>query len=135
MIKLKDLLIEGKPLTDKDIKIGDAYQTLLKSTGDVEFVYDRGKYSGTWTIVGFQFKPRYGNPEFNSVGQTPTKGVNKLGKYKKINVSSKMKKIMIKTLEDAIKSKHKGSPETDILLHYRSDVGSLSDVLRWTKRL
>ena len=123
MIKLKDLLIEGKPLTDKDIKIGAAYQTILKSTGDVEFVYDKGKYSDTWTIVGFQFKPRYGNPEFNTVGQSPTEGVNKLGKYKKINVSSKMKKIMIKTLEDAIKSKYKGSPETDILLRNRSEAG------------
>ena len=43
-----------------------------------------------------------------------------------------MKKEMIKTLEDAIKSKYKGSEETSILL--RNNL-RLSNVLSWVKRL
>jgi len=42
---------------------------------------------------------------------------------------------MIKTLEDAIKSKYKGSEETDVLLRDSGEVGSLNNVLSWVKRL
>tara|TARA_Y100000590_G_scaffold462867_1_gene628105 strand:+ start:582 stop:983 length:402 start_codon:yes stop_codon:yes gene_type:complete len=133
MIKLKDLLLEGKPLTEKDIKIGDAYKT-RSSMYEVEFVY-RKDGRDRWITIEFRFKPSYGNPEFSSVGSSPTKGIDRWGKSKKINVTSSMKKIMIKTLEDAIKSKYKGSPETDILLRNRSEAGSLSDVLNFVKRL
>ena len=125
-------IFEGKPLTEKDIKIGDAFKT-KSSMYEVEFVY-RKVSSDTWITIEFRFKPSYGNPEFSSVGQTPTKGIDRWGKSKKINVNSSMKKIMIKTLEDAIKSKHKGSVETDILLHNKSEAGSLSSVLNWVKR-
>ena len=38
---------------------------------------------------------------------------------------------MIKTLEDAIKSKYKGSEETDVLLRNNE---RLSNVLSWVKR-
>ena len=133
MIKLKDLITEGKPLTDNDIEIGDAYKT-RSSHHEIEFVREKVRSGGAWITITFMFKPPYGNPEFSEVGQSPTEGVNKWGKSKKVKVNSKQKKIMIKTLEDAIKSKHKGSAETDILLHNRSEAGSLNDVLNWVKK-
>ena len=78
-----------------------------------------------------QFKPQYGNPYFESVGSGNAKSVDGWGKHKKIKVSSSMKKTMIKTLEDAIKSKYKGSEETDVLLRNNE---RLSNVLSWVKR-
>ena len=70
-----------------------------------------------------------------SVGIGPAEGVNGWGKNKKIKVTSKMKKMMIKTLKDAIDSKYNGSEETDVLLRNKGMVGSLYSVLGWTKRL
>ena len=125
MIKLKDLLWEE--LTDADIKIGDAYQNPRTKT--VEMVYDKG-YPG-WETIEYDFKPRYGLPGFVSMGSGNADSVDGWGKYKKIKITSKMKKIMIKTLEDAIKSKYKGSEETEILL--RNDE-RLSNVLNFIKR-
>ena len=125
MIKLKDLLWEE--LTDADIKIGDAYQNHRTKT--VEMVYDRG-YGG-WETIEYDFKPRYGLPGFVSVGSGNADGVDGWGKYKKIKITSKMKKTMIKTLEDAIKSKYKGSEETEILLRNNKQ---LSNVLSFIKR-
>ena len=55
----------------------------------------------------------------------------KVGKDKKIKVTSKMKKEMIQTLEDAIKSKYNNSEEVDILV--RNGL-RLSNVLSWVKR-
>jgi len=46
-----------------------------------------------------------------------------------------MKKMMIKTLKDAIDSKYNGSEETDVLLRNKGMVGSLYSVLGWAKRL
>ena len=66
------------------------------------------------------------------VGVGPPESVDGWGKDKKIKVTSKMKKEMIKTLQDAIKSKYKGSEETEVLLKNNL---RLSDVLRWVKRL
>ena len=43
-----------------------------------------------------------------------------------------MKKQMIKTLQDAIKSKYKGSQETEILLRNNE---RLHSVLSWVKKL
>ena len=128
-----DILTEGKPLTDDDIKVGDAYKSTYRGLV-IEFVYGKSNY-GNWTTIEFQFKPPYGNPYFQSVGTGPTESVNSWGKSKKVKINSKQKKIMIKTLEDAIKSKHKGSEETDTLLRNKSDVGSLNRVLSWVKRL
>ena len=127
MIKLKNLLKEE--LTDADIKVGDAHKTSGRGL-EVNFVYGR-KYNG-WETLDYQFKPQYGEPGFMGVGVGPAKSVDGWGKDKKIKVTSKMKKTMIKTLEDAIKSKYKGSEETEVLL--RNNL-RLSAVLRWVKRL
>jgi len=133
MIKLTDLLYEGKSLTDDDIKIGDAYKTTNKGLV-INFVYGKSSV-GNWTTIEFQFQPPYGNPYFQSVGTGPTEGVNNWGKAKKVKINPKQKKIMIKTLEDAIKSKHKGSEETDVLVRDKGEVGSLNNVLSWVKKL
>ena len=127
MIKLKNLLKEE--LTDADIKVGDAHNTSGRGL-EVNFVYGR-KYKG-WETLDYQFKPQYGEPGFMGVGVGPAKSVDGWGKDKKIKVTSKMKKTMIKTLEDAIKSKYKGSEETEVLL--RNNL-RLSNVLSWVKRL
>ena len=127
MIKLKNLLWEE--LTDADIKVGDAHKTSGRGL-EVNFVYCR-KYNG-WETLDYQFKPQYGEPGFMGVGVGPAKSVDGWGKDKKIKVTSKMKKEMIKTLQDAIKSKYKGSEETEVLLKNNL---RLSDVLRWVKRL
>ena len=127
MIKLKNLLKEE--LTDADIKVGDAHKTSGRGL-EVNFVYGR-KYKG-WETLDYQFKPQYGEPGFMGVGVGPAKSVDGWGKDKKIKVTSKMKKTMIKTLEDAMKSKYKGSEETEVLL--RNNL-RLSAVLRWVKRL
>ena len=128
MIKLKDLLKEE--LTDVDIKVGDAYKTT--NTGlMIDFVYAKAQHGG-WQTIEYQFKPQYGASGFMSVGSGPAKSVDGWGKHKKVKVTSKMKKEMIKTLEDAIKSKYKGSEETDVLL--RNNL-RLSNVLSWVKRL
>ena len=127
MLKLMDLLLE---LSDADIKVGDAYKTT--STGIIiDFVYEKESRGGATTIE-YQFKPRYGLPGFVSVGSGNADIVDGWGKHKKIKITSKMKKTMIKTLEDAIKSKYKGSEETDVLL--RNNL-RLSDVLRWVRKL
>ena len=127
MIKLKNLLWEE--LTDADIKVGDAHKTSGRGL-EVNFVYGR-KYKG-WETLDYQFKPQYGEPGFMGVGVGPAKSVDGWGKDKKIKVTSKMKKTMIKTLEDAIKSKYKGSEETEVLL--RNNL-RLYDVLSFVKRL
>jgi len=129
MIKLKNLLREE--LTDKDIKVGDAYHVKSHRGKMIDFVYEKERRGGATTIE-YQFKPQYGAPGFMSVGSGNADSVDGWGKNKKIKVTSKMKKTMIKTLEDAIKSKYKGSEETEVLL--RNNL-RLSDVLRWVKRL
>ena len=132
MIKLKNLLWEE--LTDADIKVGDAYWVKGSHIGKlIEFVYS--KKSHGWVTIEYLFNPKYGSGGFMSVGTGPAKGVDGWGKNKKIKVTSKMKKEMIKTLEDAIKSKYKGSEETEVLLRNRSEAGSLRNVLSWIKRL
>ena len=130
MIKLKNLL-EAKKLTDADIKVGDAYKTT--HTGNmIEFVYGKAHYGG-WQTIEYQFKPQYGASGFMSVGSGPAEGVDGWGKYKKVKVTSKMKKEMINTLQKAIKSGHpNGSEETEILVR---DGLRLSYVLSWVKRL
>ena len=127
MIKLKSLLSEE--LTDKDIKVGDAHKTTGRGL-EVNFVYGR-KYNG-WETLDYQFKPQYGTPGFMGVGVGPAASVDSWGKDKKIKVTSKMKKEMIKTLQDAMKSKYKNSEEVDVLIRNGE---RLSDVLRWVKRL
>ena len=127
MIKLKELLTE---LTDTDIKIGDAYHVKSHQGQMIEFVYD--KVSNGWKTIEYQFKPRYGEPGFMSVGSGNADSVDGWGKNKKIKVTSQMKKQMIKTLQDAIKSKYKGSQETDMLL--RNNL-RLHSVLSWVKKL
>ena len=98
MLKLMDLLLE---LSDADIKVGDAYKTT--STGlIIDFVYEKESRGGATTIE-YQFKPRYGLPGFVSVGSGNADSVDGWGKHKKIKITSKMKKTMIKTVEDAIK--------------------------------
>ena len=128
MIKLKDLITEK--LTDADIKIGDAYHVKSHQGQMIEFVYE--KISNGWKTIEYQFKPRYGEPGFMSVAHTRAEGVDNWGKNKKIKVTSQMKKQMIKTLQDAIKSKYKGSQETDMLL--RNNL-RLHSVLSWVKKL
>ena len=128
MLYLKDLLREE--LTDKDIKVGDAHKTTGRGL-EVNFVYKKESRGGA-TTIDYQFKPQYGAPGFMGVGVGPAASVDSWGKDKKIKVTSKMKKEMIKTLQDAIKSKYKGSEETEVLLKNNL---RLSDVLRWVKRL
>ena len=127
MLYLKDLLREE--LTDKDIKVGDAHKTTGRGL-EVNFVYGR-KYN-SWETLDYQFKPQYGTPGFMGVGVGPAASVDSWGKDKKIKVTSKMKKEMIKTLQDAMKSKYKNSEEVDVLI--RNGL-RLSDVLSWVKRL
>ena len=128
MIKLKDLLFEE--LTDSDIKVGDAYKT-THSGYVVNFVYEKESRGGATTIE-YQFKPPYGISGFTGVGSGPATSVDGWGKHKKVKITSKMKKEMIKTLQDAMKSKYKNSEEVDVLIRNGE---RLSNVLRWVKRL
>ena len=129
MIKLKDLLSEE--LTDADIKVGDAYKSNSHVGFMVQFVYEK-KSRGGATTIEYQFKPQYGEPFFASVGVGNAAGVDSWGKKKKIKVTSSMKKQMIKSLEDAMKSKYKNSEEVDVL---KRNGERLSNVLNWVKRL
>ena len=123
-----DLLLE---LSDADIKVGDAYHVKSHQGKMIDFVYEKERRGGATTIE-YQFKPQYGASGFMSVGSGPPESVDGWGKNKKIKVTSKMKKTMIKTLEDAMKSKYKNSEEVDVLIRNGE---RLSDVLRWVKRL
>ena len=123
MIKLKDLLKEE--LTDADIKVGDAYYRKTHVGYVVSFVYDKSIYGG-WTTIEYQFKPQYGEPEFMGVGFGSAEAINGWGKWPKVKVNSKMKKEMIKTLQD------KNSEEVDVL---KRNSLRLSNVLSWVKRL
>tara|TARA_R110000824_G_scaffold155136_1_gene327375 strand:- start:18 stop:407 length:390 start_codon:yes stop_codon:yes gene_type:complete len=129
MIKLKDLLFEE--LTDADINKGDAYKNSTARGLEITFVYRKESRGGA-TMIDFQFKPQYGKPFFAGVGVGPATSVDGWGKDKKIKVTSKMKKEMVKALEDAMKSKYKNSEEVDTLV--RNGL-RLSDVLSWAKRL
>jgi hypothetical protein len=129
MIKLKDLLFEE--LTDEDLEVGDAYKNSTARGFEVSFVYAIERRGGV-TTLDYQFKPQYGASGFMGVGVGPAKSVDGWGKDKKINVTSGMKKEMIKTLETAMKSKYKNSEEVDTLV--RNGL-RLSDVLSWVKRL
>ena len=129
MIKLKDLLKEE--LTDADIKKGDAYKSTSHIGFMVTFVYRKESRGGATTIE-YQFKPQYGEPYFASVGVGNAAGVDSWGKKKKIKVTSSMKKEMIKSLQDAMKSKYKNSEEVDVL---KRNGERLSNVLSWVKRL
>ena len=128
--KFNENLREVSSLTDADIKIGDAYHVKSHQGQMIEFVYKKTSYG--WETLDYQFKPQYGDPGFMGVANTRADGVDGWGKNKKIKVTSKMKKEMIKTLQDAIKSKYKGSEETEVLL--RNNL-RLSNVLSWVKRL
>ena len=129
MIKLKDLLKEE--LTDADIKVGDAYKTT--HVGEmIDIVYKKERRSEFISMIEYQFKPQYGKPGFMGVSTGPASSVDGWGKHKKVRVTSNMKKVMIKTLEDAIKSRYNGSEETSVLI--RNGL-RLPDVLRWVKRL
>ena len=129
MIKLKDLISEK--LTDKDIKIGDAYHVKSHIGKMIEFVYKKSNYG--WVTIEYQFKPQYGNPGFMGVASARADGVDGWGKNKKIKINSQMKKQMIKTLQDAIKSKHRlGSEDTEVLVRNGE---RLHSVLSWAKRL
>ena len=128
MIKLKNLLSEE--LTDDDIKVGDAHKTNARGL-EVNFVYEKLSRGGA-TTIDYQFKPQYGASGFVGVGVGNAVSVDGWGKHKKIKITSKMKKEMIKTLQDAIKSKYKGSEETEVLL--RNNL-RLTDVLSWVKKL
>ena len=129
MIKLKKLLFEE--LTDADIKKGDAYKNSSARGFEVSFVYEKRSRGGA-TTIDYQFKPQYGEPGFMGVGVGPPESVDGWGKDKKIRVTSKMKKQMIKTLKDAMESKYKNSEEVDTLV--RNGL-RLSNVLSWVKRL
>jgi hypothetical protein len=117
-------------LTDDDYEVGDAYKNSTHRGLMVSFVYEK-KSRGGATTIEYQFKPQYGLSGFMSVGSGPAASVDGWGKDKKIKVTSKMKKEMIQTLEDAIKSKYNNSEEVDILV--RNGL-RLSNVLSWVKR-
>ena len=117
-------------LTDSDYEVGDAYKNSTHRGLMVSFVYEKESRGGTTTIE-YQFKPQYGASGFMSVGTGPAASVDGWGKNKKVKVTSNMKKVMIKTLEDAMKSKYKNSEEVDILI---SNGLRLSNVLSWVKR-
>ena len=121
----------NEDLTDDDYEVGDAYKNSTHRGLMVSFVYEKESRGGATTIE-YQFKPQYGAPGFMSVGSGPAASVDGWGKDKKIKVTSKMKKEMIKTLEDAMKSKYKNSEEVDVLI--RNGL-RLSNVLSWVKRL
>ena len=129
MIKLKSLLSEE--LTDKDIKVGDAYDEKSQMGHVIQFVYEKESRGGA-TTVEYQFKPQYGVSGFISVGTGPAASVDGWGRHKKVKITSKMKREMIKTLQDAMKSKYKNSEEVDVLIRNGE---RLSNVLRWVKRL
>ena len=120
----------NEQLTDADIEVGDAYKNSTARGFEVSFVYEKLSRGGAKTI-DYQFKPQYGASGFMGVGVGPATSVDGWGKDKKIKVTSKMKKEMIKTLQDAIKSGHKlGSEETAVLV--RNGL-RLSNVLSWVK--
>jgi hypothetical protein len=128
-------LFEGaklkEALTNDDIEVGDAYKDATARGFEVSFVYAKERRGGA-TTIDYQFKPQYGKPFYAGVGVGPPESVDGWGRDKKINVSSKMKKTMIETIETAIKSKYKNSEEVDTLV--RNGL-RLSDVLSWVKRL
>ena len=111
--------ISSSPSSFSNIK--DNNQTTSSS-----FVYSKDNYGGGWVTIEYQFKPQYGKPEFMGVGFGPAKGVDGWGKHPKVKVTSKMKKEMIKTLQD------KNSEEVDVL---KRNSLRLSNVLSWVKRL
>jgi hypothetical protein len=121
MIKLKSILFE------RDENDTNNTGGVLYCYGDNKFLLCLGSRSGK-----YQFKPQYGSGGFMSVAHTRADGVDNWGKNKKIKVTSQMKKQMIKTLQDAIKSKYKGSQETEILLRNNE---RLHSVLSWVKKL
>jgi len=135
VIKLKtilnDLLFEREELTDADIEVGDAYKSTSHAGFMVQFVYEKESRGGATTIE-YQFKPQHGEPFFASVGVGPAASIDSWGKRKKIKVTSSMKKQMVKSLEDAIKSKYKNSEEVAVL---KRNGERLSSVLSWVKRL
>ena len=118
-----------KQLTDADIKVGDAYKNRSARGFEVSIVYGKAHYGG-WQTVDYQFEPQYGASGFMGVGSGPPESVDGWGKDKKIKITSKMKKAMIKTLQDAMKSKYKNSEEVDTLV--RNGL-RLSNVLSWVK--
>ena len=120
----------NEDLTDSDYEVGDAYKNSTHRGLMVSFVYEKESRGGATTIE-YQFKPQYGAPGFMSVGSGPAASVDGWGKDKKIKVTSKMKKQMIQTLEDAMNSKYKNSEEVDILIRNGE---RLSNVLSWVKR-
>ena len=128
--KFNENLHEASKLTDADIKIGDAYYSSAAGNDPWSFVYDKSSYG--WVTIDWNDKPNYGDQFFAGVGSGPAEGVDDWGRKKKKKVSSSMKKIMIKTLKDAIASKYKGSEETEVLL--RNNL-RLYDVLSFIKRL
>ena len=117
-------------LTDDDYEVGDAYKNSTARGFEVSFVYEKLSRGGA-TTIDYQFKPQYGAPGFMGVGSGPPESVDGWGKDKKIRVTSKMKKEMIKTLQDAMKSKYKNSEEVDTLI--RNGL-RLSNILSWVKR-
>ena len=117
-------------LTDDDYEVGDAYKNSTHRGLMVSFVYEKESRGGA-TQIEYQFKPQYGASGFMSVGSGPAASVDSWGKDKKIKVTSNMKKQMIQTLEDAMKSKYKNSEEVDILIRNGE---RLSNVLSWVKR-
>ena len=118
-----------KQLTDADIKVGDAYKNMSARGFEVSIVYGKAHYGG-WQTLDYQFEPQYGASGFMGVGSGPPESVDGWGKDKKIKITSKMKKAMIKTLQDAMKSKYKNSEEVDTLV--RNGL-RLSNVLSWVK--
>ena len=118
-------------LTDSDYEVGDAYKNSTHRGLMVSFVYEKESRGGA-TQIEYQFKPQYGAPGFMGVGTGPATSVDGWGKDKKIKITSSMKKEMIKTLQNAMKSKYKNSEEVDTLI--RNGL-RLSDVLSWVKRL
>ena len=120
----------NEDLTDSDYEVGDAYNNSTHRGLMVSFVYEKESRGGATTIE-YQFKPQYGASGFMSVGSGPAASVDSWGKDKKIKVTSNMKKQMIQTLEDAMKSKYKNSEEVDILVRHGL---RLSNVLSWIKR-
>ena len=89
-------------------QIGDVYQNIKTDTITLYFAL----YTWGWTVMEYDFNPRHGLPSFVSVGYN---GIYDWSEYKRIILTSDQKDQIIKTIEGALKSKFRGSEETDIL--------------------
>ena len=103
-MKLKNLIKEAKKDIDihREYQAGDAF-TIPREKGMVFIIlypYTAAQGVKKWTGVEFQLKPNYGEPYMGSPEVTTAGDELAFKGYKKIKLTSKMKKQIQKILKD-----------------------------------